>query len=77
MPKKVLKIITRLKAIPDWLKINNSITIPLPLKSAKELAKKLLEVDEDAEIELNFAAGKETTIEIKYELKKENRKIEK
>ncbi len=71
MPKKVLRIITHLKAIPDWLKINNSITLPLPLKSAKELAKKLLEVQEDVEIELNFSTGKETTIEIKYEPKKE------
>jgi S-adenosylmethionine synthetase len=71
MPKKVLKINTHLPAIPDWLKINNSITLPLPLKSAKELAKKLLEVREDVEIELNFAAGKETIVEIKYEQKKE------
>ncbi len=71
MPRKVLKITTHLKAIPDWLRINNSIIIPLPLKSAKELAKKLLEVQEDVEIELNFATGKETTVEIKYELKKE------
>jgi len=69
MPKKVLKITAHLPAIPEWLKINNSITIPLPLKSAKELAEKLLEVQEDAEIELNFASGKETSIEIKYELK--------
>ncbi len=76
MPKKVLKITTHLKAIPDWLKINNSITIPLPLKSAKELAKKLLEVQEDVEVELNFATGKETSVEIKYE-PKENKKIEK
>jgi len=76
MPKKVVRILARLKAIPDWLKINNTITIPLPLKSAKELAKKLLEVDEDAEIELNFAAGKETTIEIKYETIKESKAIE-
>jgi len=30
-----------------------------------------LEVQEDAEIELNFATGKETTVEIKYESKKE------
>ena len=71
MPKKVLKITTHLPAIPDWLKINNSITLPLPLKSAKELAKKLLEVQEDVEIELNFATGKKTTVEIKYEPKKE------
>ncbi len=71
MPKKVLKITTLLSAIPDWLKINNSITIPLPLKTAKELAKKLLEVQEDVEIEINFATGKETTIEIKFEPKKE------
>ncbi len=71
MLKKVLKITTRLAAIPDWLKINNSITLPLPLKSAKELAKKLLEVQEDVEIELNFSTGKETTVEIKFEPKKE------
>ena len=69
MPNKVLKITAHVPAIPDWLKINNSIIIPLPLKSAKELAKKLLEVQEDVEIELNFATGKETTLEIKYELK--------
>jgi hypothetical protein len=69
MPKKVLKITTHMPAIPDWLKINNSITIPLPLKSAKELAKKLIEVQEDVEIELSFSTGKETTVEIKYESK--------
>jgi hypothetical protein len=71
MPKKVLKITTHLPAIPNWLKINNSITIPLPLKSAKELAAKLLEVKEDIEIELNLATGKEASVEIKYELKNE------
>lgn len=76
MPKNVVRIITRLKAIPDWLKINNTITIPLPLKSAKELAKKLLEVQEDVEIELHFESGKETTVEIKYEAKKESKAIE-
>ena len=73
MPNKVLKITTHLSAIPDWLKINYSTTIPLPLKSAKELAKKLLEVQEDAEIELNFATGKEASVEIKYETKQANR----
>lgn len=76
MPKKVLKINTHLPAIPEWLKINNSITLPLPLKSAKELARKLLEVQEDVEIELNFSTGKETTVEIKYESKKESNKID-
>ena len=69
MPKKVVKITTHLPAIPEWLKINNSIIIPLPLKSAKELAKKLLEVEEDVEIEINFASGKESSVEIKYETK--------
>jgi hypothetical protein len=69
MPKKVVKITTHLPAIPEWLKINNSIIIPLPLKSAKELAKKLLEVQEDVEIEINFASGKESSVEIKYETK--------
>ena len=71
MPKKVLRITTHLKAIPDWLKINSSITIPLPLKSAKELATKLLEVQEDVEIEFNFATGKETIVDIKFEPKTE------
>jgi hypothetical protein len=71
MSKKVLTITTHLPAIPNWLKINNSITIPLPLKNAKELAKRLLEVQEDAEIELNIVTGKEATVEIKYESKKE------
>jgi len=71
MPKKVLRITTHLKAIPDWLKINSSVAIPLPLKSAKELAKKLLEVQEDVEIEFNFATGKETIVDIKFEPKEE------
>ena len=71
MLKKILKITTHLPAIPEWLKINNSITIPLPLKSAKELAKKLLEVQEDIEIKINFATGKKTTVEIEFEPKKE------
>ena len=73
MPKKVLRINAYLPAIPDWLKINNSITLPLPLKSAKDLAKKLLEVQEDVEIELNFSTGKKTIVEIKYEM---NKKLE-
>ena len=71
MLEKVLRITTHLPAIPNWLKINNSITIPLPLKSAKELAAKLLEVKDDIEIELNVATGKEASVEIKYELKNE------
>jgi len=71
MTNKVIKIIARLPAIPDWLKINNSITVPLPLKSAKELAQKLMEVQEDAEIQLNFASGKKTTVEISWESEKE------
>jgi hypothetical protein len=71
MPKKVLRITTHLKAIPDWLKINSAIAIPLPLKKAKELATKLLEVQEDVEIEFNFATGKETIVDIKFEPKEE------
>jgi hypothetical protein len=69
MSKTVIKINTHLAAIPNWLKIDNSITIPLPLKSAKELAKKLLDMQDDAEIELSFASGKQTLVEIKYEQK--------
>jgi len=67
MANKVIKITTQLPAIPDWLKINNSITVPLPLKSAKELAQKLLDVEDDVEIKLSFASGKKSTVEIKYE----------
>jgi hypothetical protein len=67
MTKKVIKIIAHLPAIPDWLKINNSITVPLPLKSAKELAQKLMEVQEDVVINLNFASGKKTTVEINWD----------
>ena len=72
MANKVIKITTHLPAIPDWLKINNSITVPLPLKSAKELAQKLLEVQGDAEIKLNFASGKKTTVEIRWESEKKD-----
>ena len=71
MAKQVLKITTHLRAIPEWLKINNSISFPLPLKSAKELAQKLLEVQDDVEIMINFASGKETGLEIKFEAKPE------
>jgi hypothetical protein len=67
MAKKIIKISAHLPAIPDWLKINNSIIIPVPLKNAKELAQKLLEVDDDVEIKLNFVSGKKTAVEIQYE----------
>jgi hypothetical protein len=67
MASKIIKIIAHLPAIPDWLKIDNSITVPLPMKSAKELAQKLLEVEDDVEIKLNFASGKKTTVEINWE----------
>ena len=70
MTKNIIKITTHLPAMPDWLKVNNSITVPLPLKSAKELAKKLLDIQDDVEINLNFATGKKTTVEIKYEPEK-------
>ncbi|MFY9813363.1 MAG: hypothetical protein WBQ62_06125 [Dehalococcoidales bacterium] len=70
MGNKVIIITAHLPAIPDWLKINNSITVPLPLKSAKELAQKLLEIEGDAEIKLNFASGKKTIVEISWDSEK-------
>ena len=76
MANKVIKIVAHLPAIPDWLKINNSITVPLPLKSAKELAQKLMEVQSDVEIKLNFASGKKTTVEINWESEKSENKEE-
>jgi hypothetical protein len=72
MSKKVVKVIAHLPMIPDWLKIDNTITVPLPLKTAKELAKKLLEMQDDLEIEISFASGKDKSVEIKYD----NEKIE-
>ena len=67
MPKKVIKITTHIPSIPNWLKMNSSFTVPLPLKSAKELAKKLSEVQDDVEIQLNIATGEEINVEIKYD----------
>ena len=67
MAKKVIMITAHLPAIPEWLKINNSITVPLSLKSAKELAQKLLEVQDNVEIKLNLTSGKKTTVEIDWE----------
>ena len=68
MQKSVVKITTHLPAIPHWLKIDNTITIPLSLKTAKELAKKLMETKDDVELEIGFVSGKEVHVEIKYEL---------
>ncbi len=72
MANKVIKITAYLPAIPDWLKINSSITVPLPLKNAKELAQKLLEVQDDVEIKLNFASGKKTNVEINWDSEKKD-----
>ena len=72
MANKVIKITAYLPAIPDWLKINSSITVPLPLKNAKELAQKLLEVQDDVEIKLNFANGKKTNVEINWDSEKKD-----
>ena len=72
MANKVIKITAYLPAIPDWLKINSSITVLLPLKNAKELAQKLLEVQDDVEIKLNFASGKKTNVEINWDSEKKD-----
>lgn len=70
MPKK-LTINTHLPAIPSWLKIDNTLSFPLPLKKAKELAKKLSEVEEDVEIVINLSSGKAARVEITYESQKD------
>jgi hypothetical protein len=75
MANKVIKITAHLPAMPEWLKINNSITIPLPLKSAKELAQKLLEVQNDAEIKINFTSGKKTLVEINWDLESKEQSV--
>ena len=69
MSKKIT-INTHLPAIPNWLKIDNTISFPLTLTKAKELAKKLSDVDEDVEILLNLSSGKEVKVEVKYESQK-------
>jgi hypothetical protein len=70
MPKK-LTINTHLPAIPSWLKIDNTLSFPLPLKKAKELAKRLSEVEEDVEIVINLSSGKAARVEIMYESQKD------
>ena len=67
MAKKVLRINTHLPAIPNWLKINNSITFSLPLEKTKELAKKLSEADTDIDIELNLSTGEKLNVEVKFD----------
>jgi hypothetical protein len=71
MAKKVIRIDAHIPIVPDWLKINNTATFSLPLKSAKDLAKKLLEVDDKVDIEINFVSGKEAKLEVKYESENE------
>jgi hypothetical protein len=69
MPTKVIKINTHIPAIPDWLKISKSFNFKLPLKTARELAKKLADVQDDVDVEINFETGKDIELEIKYEPK--------
>jgi len=69
MPEKVLKINTHIPAIPDWIKISKSFSFKLPLATARDLAKKLAEVKDDVDVEINFDTGKEVAVEIKYEAK--------
>jgi hypothetical protein len=69
MSEKVLKINTHIPAIPDWLKISKSFSFKLPLATARELAKKLSEVQKDVDVEIKFDTGKEIAVEIKYEAK--------
>ena len=71
MTVNVIKINTHLPAIPEWLKISNSLSFKIPLKKAKELAAKLADVNDDVQVEINFASGKEVGIELKYESTKE------
>jgi len=72
MANKVIKITANLPIIPDWLKINNSITIPLPLKSAKELAQKTPGGPRRRRDKTQFCERKKTTVEIDWESEKRN-----
>jgi hypothetical protein len=59
LANNIITVNAHLQVLPKWLTINNKVSFSLPLKSAKELAKKLLEADDVVEIELNFSSGKE------------------
>jgi hypothetical protein len=69
MATKVIKIDTHIPVIPEWLKISKTFSFKIPLKTARELAKKLEEVQDDVDVEINFNTGKEVQVEIKYEPK--------
>ncbi len=75
MSKKVLAINTHLPTIPKWLKIDNTLSFPLPLKKAKEIAKKLSDVDDDVEVVINLSSGKELLIEVNYESQKDGETV--
>ena len=68
MADRTIRIDAQIPRVPEWLKINGSITIPLPLKSVRELAQKLAEVAEgdNVNLELSFAKGKGVVIDFKY-----------
>ncbi len=59
MANNIITVNAHLQVLPKWLTINNKVSFSLPLKSAKDLAKKLLEADDSVEIEINFSNGKE------------------
>ena len=59
MANNIITVNAHLRVLPNWLTINNKVSFSLPLKRAKELAKKLLEADDAVEIEINFSNGKE------------------
>ena len=68
MAERTIRVNAQLPGVPEWLKINGSVVIPLPLKSVREMAQKLAEVAEgdSVNLEISFAKGKGVTLDFKY-----------
>jgi hypothetical protein len=68
MTEKTIHINAHLPVLSDWLNLNGSITMQLPYRNVRELAKKLAEVtDEDhVNLEFSFEKGKSVNLDFKF-----------
>ena len=69
MSNKLITVNAHLSMLPKWLTINNTVTFSLPLKNAKDLAKRLLEAQDTVDIEIKFSSGKDQPADMSDEKK--------
>lgn len=65
--KKIIKINTRVPRVPQWLKIDHTMKLRIPIKKAKELANRLLEMDDDVDVQIRFGSGDKGSVDFRYE----------